>query len=164
MLETAIDGIKAEVLLDATVIDSDGSTISATVTDEDTILDHMRAAFKKISKVNRSAIYGDADRSMKPVFALNTDGYTAYQLAVADAETTTYEGVEKGLFKAFLGMEVVHYAPLADTEMLVTPISNLVLATDDYADSLAIQTEYDKKTNSDNVWGQYKIGFLLQKR
>lgn len=158
-----IDGIKAELVLDSAVINVDGSSVGATLTDETKILDHLRLAYKNLGSDNLNALFGDADREFKPVFALSTAAYQAYQLDVADAETTTYEGIEKGLLKTFLGMEVVHYSPLSDTEMLVTPLSNLVLATDEYSDATAIQAEYDNKTNSDQIWGQFKIGFSYKK-
>ncbi len=123
------------------------------------ILTYMGTAFSSMGASNQAALFGDADRDYKPAYFLGTADYATYLLAVAAAETTTYEGVEKGLLKTYMGLEVLHYAPLATGEMMVTPPENLVIVTDNYNDTLAIQTEYDKKTNSDDIWGQYKIGF-----
>ena len=159
---TNIDGIRAEMLLESTYAAIDGSGVSANLTDKAFILDHLELAYKSISAINFNALFGDADRDYKPAIFLGTAAYAAYQLAIA-AYGVEYTGIEKGLFKTFMGMEVIHYAPLAATELLITPISNLVLTTDDYNDANAIQTEYDKKTNSDNIWGQYMIGFSYKK-
>lgn len=162
-----IDGIQAELAAEivATTFSATNSTIVANggdFTDSTEILSVLKEAYLAVSADNLAAIFGDADREFKPVILLSTKVYQAYQLAIAEYGVE-YEGLEKGLMKTYLGMEVLHYAALGDDEIVITPISNLVLATDDYADADAIQEEYDAKTNSDNVWGQFKIGFSYKK-
>jgi|GEM_PF-2730055 len=162
-----IDGIRAELVLEstyATDILVDGTAVGTThdMTDETEVLTHFRAAYKGISAANKAALFNGADREFKPVIACNTNVYQAYQLAIADYGVE-YAGIEKGLLKTFLGMEVVHYPALADTEIFITPLSNLVLAVDEYSDADAIQAKYDDYTNSDNIWGQYMVGFSYKK-
>ena len=98
-----------------------------------------------------------------PAIFLPVAGYKAFKLATAKFGGVEYAGIEQGLLKTYMGLEVLMYSPLATTEMLVAAPANLVMAADDFNDTLAIQTEYDRKTNSDSIWGQYKIGFSYKK-
>jgi hypothetical protein len=155
-----IVGIKAEALVDADVVDVDGSAIGATLADSAKILDHMKKAYESIPEGLYSRMEGNSDKDYAPVIFLPVAGYKAYKMATASyTNGYNYDPLAKGDLERFMGMEVVMYHPLAATEMLITPPSNLVMATDDVTDKDAIQTEYDKKTNSDNIWGQYKVGF-----
>lgn len=159
-----IDGIKVELLADTTITKVSGAAVGTThtLTNEEEILTHMKAAVKGLSDTNKKALYGGATQEFKPAFFVNYDVYQAYQLAIAEYGQE-YAGIEKGLLKTFLGMEVIPYAPLADNEMMLTVPSNLVIVTDNLSDADAIQAEYDKKTNSDNIWGQFKVGFSYKK-
>ena len=106
-----------------------------------------------------AAVYGDADREFMPTIYLPTASMQAYQIARGDKYTTTPEGIESGVVGNYMGMEVRHFSSLPANTILITPPRNLVMLTDSYNDSLSIQTEYDNKTNSRLVWGQFKLGF-----
>jgi hypothetical protein len=56
-------------------------------------------------------------------------------------------------------MPVVHFASLPADTVIMTPPRNLVMLTDDFADTTAIQNEYEARVNSLYVWGQFKLGF-----
>ena len=155
-----IPGIKSELLADLALGTPTVHEVEFTgATTKTNILERLAAVYQGMGTTNLKAAHGDADVDFKPVFMLGVTDYTFYQLAVAAAETTSYSGVEKGLIKTFLNLEVLLYSPLEAGVILSTPMENLVLSTDDFNDAQALQTEYDKKTNSDNIWGQYKIGF-----
>lgn len=158
-----IDGIRAELILDADVIDVDGSGVSAALTDPADILDHLELAYNSIPDTLYMQLEGQADRDYMPAIFLPVAGYKAFKLATAKYGGVEYAGIEQGLLKTYMGLEVLMYSPLATTEMLVAAPANLVMAADDFNDTLAIQTEYDRKTNSDSIWGQYKIGFSYKK-
>lgn len=106
-----------------------------------------------------AAVYGDADREFRPVYYVSTNVMQAFQLARADKYTDSPEGLDTGVIGTYMGMEVRHFSSLPDNTIIVTPPRNLVMLTDSYNDSLSIQTEYDNKTNSRLVWGQFKLGF-----
>lgn len=131
----------------------------AAATDSDNIYAQLEQAYQTFSTDLLAAVYGDADRDFMPTIYLPTASMQAYQIARGDKYTTTPEGIESGVVGNYMGMEVRHFSSLPANSILITPPRNLVMLTDSYNDSLSIQTEYDNKTNSRLVWGQFKLGF-----
>lgn len=131
----------------------------AAATDSDNIYAQLEQAYQTFSNDLLAAVYGDADRDFMPTIYLPTASMQAYQIARGDKYTTTPEGIESGVVGNYMGMEVRHFSSLPANTILITPPRNLVMLTDSYNDSLSIQTEYDNKTNSRLVWGQFKLGF-----
>lgn len=131
----------------------------AAATDSDNIYAQLEQAYQTFSTDLLAAVYGDADRDFMPTIYLPTASMQAYQIARGDKYTTTPEGIESGVVGNYMGMEVRHFSSLPANTILITPPRNLVMLTDSYNDSLSIQTEYDNKTNSRLVWGQFKLGF-----
>lgn len=131
----------------------------AAATDSDNIYAQLEQAYETFSNDLLAAVYGDADREFMPTIYLPTASMQAYQIARGDKYTTTPEGIESGVVGNYMGMEVRHFSSLPANTILITPPRNLVMLTDSYNDSLSIQTEYDNKTNSRLVWGQFKLGF-----
>ena len=131
----------------------------AAATDSNNIYAQLEQAYQTFSADLLAAVYGDADREFMPTIYLPTASMQAYQIARGDKYTTTPEGIESGVVGNYMGMEVRHFSSLPANTILITPPRNLVMLTDSYNDSLSIQTEYDNKTNSRLVWGQFKLGF-----
>ena len=131
----------------------------AAATDSDNIYAQLEQAYQTFSTDLLAAVYGDADRDFMPTIYLPTASMQAYQIARGDKYTTTPEGIESGVVGNYMVMEVRHFSSLPANTILITPPRNLVMLTDSYNDSLSIQTEYDNKTNSRLVWGQFKLGF-----
>jgi hypothetical protein len=140
---------------DAASVNTD--TISAI--DESNILAALETGYKAMPADVLAAVYGDADRSFLPTIYLGTAAFQAYQLAIADKYTQTPEGIIRGEIPTYLGMPVVHFASLPANTVIMTPPRNLVMLTDDFADTTAIQNEYEARVNSLYVWGQFKLGF-----
>jgi len=124
-----------------------------------TVYAELETVYNAFSADMLAAAYGDADREMKPVFYIGTAAMQAFQLARADKFTTEPIGVDAGVIGTYMGMEVRHFASLPVNTIIATPPRNLVMLTDEYSDTLSIQTEYDAKVNSRLIWGQFKLGF-----
>jgi hypothetical protein len=58
-----------------------------------------------------------------------------------------------------MGFKVEIWSYLADGEIIVCPKANFLLITDDFGDTKAIQTEYEAKTNSEEFFGNFRLGF-----
>ena len=156
VLADASTAIKAEIATDSGVTKPTQGSGSVT---ESNILDFMKTAYKALPQTQLDKLFGNADREYKPAFFFPTASYQAYQLAIANAETTTYDGLKLGLIETFLGMEVYCWSTLADDEMILTNPANMVMLVDDYADIRAIDSEYKKEISSDYLWGQMTYGF-----
>lgn len=158
MVQSATE-IEAELALDSDAIKAvHGLTIS-----ESNILAELLAAYKTMTKVMLSAVYGDADRAYRPAIFLGTTAYQAFEIAIANKYTTTPQGIVNGGVPTYFGMEVIHYSALSDDSVLITSPTNLVMLTDNYADVKAIQNKYEAELNSDKLWGQFMIGFSYYK-
>jgi len=160
ILADAATLIKAEIASDSDV--NKPSQASGNITSS-TVLTHMKAAYAELPALALAQLFGVADREMKPAFFLSLEDYRSYQLAVAAADTTTYDGTALGLIPTFLGMEVIPFASLVTNEMILTPPSNLVMIVDDYTDIKAIQSTYKEELSSDYLWGQFTYGFSYMK-
>lgn len=158
-LELAATALTTEMAADATVLDYD---TNAAITSAN-ILSLMEGAYQTMSAVMLAAVYGDADRQLKPAFFMGTAAIQAYQIAIAGLYTTTAQGVVEGNIPAYYGMEVVHFPSLAAGEFFISAPENIVMLTDDYNDIRAIDMKYESELSSDKIWGQFKLGFSYLK-
>ena len=158
-LELAATTLATELSADATVLDYD---TNAALTSAN-ILEKMEGAYQVMSADMLSAVYGDADRQLKPAFFMGTAAIQAYQIAIAGLYTTTAQGVVEGNIPAYYGMEVIHFSSLAAGEFIISAPENIVMLTDDYSDVRAIDMKYESELSSDKIWGQFKLGFSYLK-
>jgi hypothetical protein len=158
-LELAATALTTEMAADTAVIDHD---TNATLTASN-ILAQMQGAYQKMSANMLAAVYGDADRQLKPAFFLGTAAVQHYQIAIAGLYTTTAQGVVEGNIPAYFGMEIVHFPSLAANEFFISAPENIVMLTDDYNDVRAIDMKYERELSSDKIWGQFKLGFSYLK-
>lgn len=159
-LELAAQEIVAELAADADVIDYDTNVASI---DKSNVLGVLEGAYGAMSELMLAAVYGDADRALKPAFFMGTAAYQAYQLAIADKYTTTPEGIINGNIPSYLGMEIIHFPSMGANEVIVSAPDNIVMLTDDYGDVKAIDMKYEAELSSDKIWGQFKLGFSYLK-
>jgi hypothetical protein len=158
-LELAATALTTEMAADTAVIDHDtNATLSSS-----NILAQMQGAYQKMSANMLAAVYGDADRQLKPAFFLGTAAVQHYQIAIAGLYTTTAQGVVEGNIPAYFGMEIVHFPSLAANEFFISAPENIVMLTDDYNDVRAIDMKYERELSSDKIWGQFKLGFSYLK-
>ena len=158
-LELAATALTTEMAADATVLDYD---TNAAITSAN-ILSLMEGAYATMSATMLAAVYGDADRQLKPAFFMGTAAVQAYQIAIAGLYTTTAQGVVEGNIPAYYGMEVVHFPSLAAGQFFISAPENIVMLTDDYNDVRAIDMKYESELSSDKIWGQFKLGFSYLK-
>lgn len=158
-LELAATALTTEMAADTAVLDYD---TNATLTSAN-ILDKMQGAYQTMSANMLAAVYGDADRQLRPAFFMGTAAVQHYQIAIAGLYTTTAQGVVEGNIPAYYGMEVVHFPSLAADEFFISAPENIVMLTDDYNDVRAIDMKYESELSSDKIWGQFKLGFSYLK-
>ena len=158
-LELAATAITTELAADAAVLDYD---TNAALTSAN-ILAKMQGAYETMSAVMLAAVYGDADRQLKPAFFMGTAAVQAYQIAIAGLYTTTAQGVVEGNIPAYYGMEVIHFPSLAAGEFIISAPENIVMLTDEYNDVRAIDMKWEAELSSDKIWGQFKLGFSYLK-
>lgn len=158
-LELAATTITTELAADTAVLDYDtNAAISSS-----NILSLMEGAYQTMSAVMLAAVYGDADRALKPAFFMGTAAIQAYQIAIAGLYTTTAQGVVEGNIPAYYGMEVIHFPSLAAGEFFISAPENIVMLTDEYNDVRAIDMKWEAELSSDKIWGQFKLGFSYLK-
>jgi Flp pilus assembly protein TadG len=158
-LELAATALATELSADTAVLDYD---TNAALTSAN-ILDKMEGAYQVMSANMLSAVYGDADRQLKPAFFMGTAAVQAYQIAIAGLYTTTAQGVVEGNIPAYYGMEVIHFPSLAAGSFIISAPENIVMLTDNYNDVRAIDMKYESELSSDKIWGQFKLGFSYLK-
>lgn len=158
-LELAATALTTELAADTAVLDYD---TNATLTSAN-ILDKMKGAYQAMSANMLAAVYGDADRQLKPAFFMGTAAVQHYQIAIAGLYTTTAQGVVEGNIPAYFGMEVIHFPSLAANEFFISAPENIVMLTDNYNDVRAIDMKYEAELSSDKIWGQFKLGFSYLK-
>jgi Flp pilus assembly protein TadG len=158
-LELAATALATELSADTAVLDYD---TNAALTSAN-ILEKMEGAYQVMSANMLSAVYGDADRQLKPAFFMGTAAVQAYQIAIAGLYTTTAQGVVEGNIPAYYGMEVIHFPSLAAGSFIISAPENIVMLTDNYNDVRAIDMKYESELSSDKIWGQFKLGFSYLK-
>jgi len=158
-LELAATSLTTELAADTAVLDYD---TNAALTSAN-ILDKMKGAYQAMSANMLAAVYGDADRQLKPAFFMGTAAVQHYQIAIAGLYTTTAQGVVEGNIPAYFGMEIIHFPSLAANEFFISAPENIVMLTDDYNDVRAIDMKYESELSSDKIWGQFKLGFSYLK-
>jgi len=159
-LELAGSGLATEMAADAAVLDY--ATGQATISSSN-ILAAMQGGYETMSAVMLAAVYGDADRDLKPAFFMGTAAIQAYQIAMAGLYTTTAQGVIEGNIPAYYGMEVIHFPSLAANTFFISAPENLLMLTDEYNDVRAIDMKWEAELSSDKIWGQFKLGFSYLK-
>ena len=159
-LELAGTGLATEMAADAAVLDY--ATGQATISSSN-ILAAMQGGYETMSAVMLAAVYGDADRDLKPAFFMGTAAIQAYQIAMAGLYTTTAQGVIEGNIPAYYGMEVIHFPSLAANTFFISAPENLLMLTDEYNDVRAIDMKWEAELSSDKIWGQFKLGFSYLK-
>lgn len=159
VLEVAATELRAEIVADSDVNDATHTGVLSKAN----ILAAMEAAYNKLPAAQIESLFGVTDREYKPAFFMNANSYRFYQLAIAAAETTTYDGTKLGLIETYLGMEVHLFATLPDNEMILTTPDNLVMLVDDYSDIDAIQSKYMDELSTDYLWGVFTVGFSYKK-
>lgn len=158
-LELAATALTTELAADAAVIDY---AVGGAITSSN-ILAKMEGAYASMSNLMLTAVYGDADRQLKPAFFLGTAAVQAYQIAIAGLYTTTAQGVVEGNIPAYYGMEVIHFPSLPANQMIISAPENIVMLTDQYNDVRAIDMKWEAELSSDKIWGQFKLGFSYLK-
>lgn len=158
-LELAATSLTTELAADTAVLDYDTNAALTAAN----ILDKMQGAYQTMSATMLAAVYGDADRQLKPAFFMGTAAVQHYQIAIAGLYTTTAQGVVEGNIPAYYGMEVIHFPSLAANEFFISAPENIVMLTDDYNDVRAIDMKYESELSSDKIWGQFKLGFSYLK-
>ena len=158
-LELAATALATELSADTAVLDYD---TNAALTSAN-ILEKMEGAYQVMSANMLSAVYGDADRQLKPAFFMGTAAVQAYQISIAGLYTTTAQGVVEGNIPAYYGMEVIHFPSLAAGSFIISAPENIVMLTDNYNDVRAIDMKYESELSSDKIWGQFKLGFSYLK-
>jgi hypothetical protein len=158
-LELAATTLATEMGADATVLDYDTNAAVSSAN----VLSLMEGAYQTMSDVMLAAVYGDADRALKPAFFMGTAAVQAYQIAIAGLYTTTAQGVVEGNIPAYYGMEVVHFPSMAAGEFFISAPENVVMLTDEYNDVRAIDMKWEAELSSDKIWGQFKLGFSYLK-
>lgn len=140
-------------------IKADTNIVKYKFTAGEAILSKLEAMYKMFTAEMLDSLMGETDKDFKPVILMNSKTMQDYQLAVAAADKIGYAGLEAGRIPNWMAMEVVNYNQLANGEIIITNPANLLLITDDYGDTAAIQSEYQKKANSDEFYGNFKLGF-----
>lgn len=123
------------------------------------ILPQLEAAYKAFSKDMLDSFMGQTDKDFRPVILMNSKTIQKYQLEMAAKYTTTPQGIVAGEIPQWMSFELVNFNQMGDDEFIFTPLANLLLITDEYGDVNAIKAEFDNKKNSDEFFGNFKLGF-----
>lgn len=156
-----LNGAKAMTLASAEImaeIKAD-SQVNKVTTSKTSVLEILDDMYKAIPQDLLDILYGEADRDIKPVIFMNSNMIRDYQMEVAKKDVISYNGISKGEIPTYMGMEIVNFSTLPDGAIIIAQPNNLLLVCDDFGDVKSIQTEYDKKKNSDEWFGSFKIGF-----
>lgn len=132
-------------------------TISAVTSS--TILDNLEAGYLAMEGDLLDAMHGAADREYMPTIYMNAKAVQAYQIAIAGLYTQSPQGIEEGRIPPYFGMNIQLFSSLPDDHIIITYPANLVMLTDDYNDTNAIDSEYVRKTHSLHLFGAFKLGF-----
>jgi len=136
------------------------NTIAAVSLTKANILDTMEAMYEKAPEVLLDAFEGNSTEVVRPVWMLGTEAYKLYRLATKELNLA-FDRADQSAFPAppFLGVEVVRYPKMEAGVIILAQPSNFVLLTDDMNDPNQINMEYEWRTNSLDVGGQFKLGF-----
>lgn len=152
LMNRAHNEIVAEITSDNTVTKVDN-------TPDEAILATLEKVYRAMPKILLEMLLGDADEDYKPTLYMNANMIRDYQFAVAAKDSISYNGISKGEVPNYMGVPIECFNTLADGEILLCQPANLLLITDDFGDTKAIQSEYSKKKNTDEWFGNFKIGF-----
>jgi hypothetical protein len=165
-MDLAYNEIKAACVAGTTnQANGQGVTIvstSASITDAN-ILDTLETMYKAFSQDMIDSYMSQTDEEYKPVIYMNARMIQYYQIAMSKKYTTTPVGIIEGAIPGWMGFKVECWHNLADGEILITPPANMLIITDDFGDSKAIQTEYDTLTSTDQFFGKFMLGFDIRR-
>ena len=124
------------------------------------VLDALETGYDTMSDSLLEASYGDADREYAPIILMGSAAIRSYNQAVAGQINSYDVSLQaSGNMLPYFGMEVVHYPSLGANRVWICNPTNLVFLTDGIGDDQAINSEYEAKTNTLNVWAQFRAGF-----
>ena len=127
------------------------------------ILSQLEKMYSAFSDDMINSYMAQTDEEYKPVIYMNARTIQAYQFAMAEKYTTTPVGIIEGQIPGWMGFKVECWSYLKDGEILITPPANMLLITDDFGDVKAIQSEYEPLKNTDQFYGQFRIGFDIRR-
>lgn len=137
---------------------SDEKVTKATTT-AGTVIGTLEEMYLAIPDMMLQGMYGETDRDIKPVIFLSPIDMRKYKLEIAARYNTVYDGTAEGKTMPFMGLEVACFNQLQTGEIIIAQPNNLLLVTDDFGDVNSINYEWDKLKNSDQFFGQFKLGF-----
>lgn len=125
-----------------------------------TILDKMEELYTAAPEVLVEAMLGSATDTYRPVYMMNANMVRLYKLATKDLNVS-FDREDQTTFPTptFLGLDIVLFPKLADNTIILAEPTNFVMLVDDMDDPSAIMSEYTPKTNSLDVWGQFRVGY-----
>ena len=139
---------------------ADVNTIAAVAITKTNILATMESMYDAMPEVLLDAVEGDSTEVIRPVYMLGAAAYKAYRLATKDLNLS-FDRDDQSRFPAppFLDIQVVRYPKLEAGVIILGRPTNFVMLTDDLSDPNQINQEYEWRTNSLDVGGQFKLGF-----
>jgi hypothetical protein len=152
----AADQITAELTGDSDVIDV--ALSSSALLDPTTVIAELEKVYLGASTDLKKAIQGGMIEGYVPELYVSANVLAAFSVAYSKAFTTIY-GEGERVYPKLHGMNVVAWDGLADNEVIMAQPSNLWLITDDFNDIKAIDSEYERKVNTDRFWGQMLLNF-----
>ena len=148
--------ITTELAADADVIDV--TLVAANLLDPTKVIAELEKVYLGASTELKRAIQGGMVEGFAPKLYVSASVMAAFSVAYSKAFTTVY-GEGERVYPRLHGMEVRVWDGLLDTQVVMAQPSNLWLITDDFNDIRAIDMEYEKKVNTDRIWGQMLLNF-----
>ena len=148
--------ITTELAADADVIDV--TLVAANLLDPTTVIAELEKVYLGASTELKRAIQGGMVEGFAPKLYVSASVMAAFSVAYSKSFTTVY-GEGERVYPRLHGMEVRVWDGLLDTQVVMAQPSNLWLITDDFNDIRAIDMEYEKKVNTDRIWGQMLLNF-----
>jgi hypothetical protein len=161
MMEQSYSELKTKILArkDSKVVGEATTCLSFTALTKDNILAKLEEAYKAFPDALLNTYMSQTDKDYAPTIYMNARTIQLYQLAMAEKYTTTPVGIIEGQIPSWMGFRVEIWSYLQDGEFVVCPPENFLIVTDDYGDVKAIQTEYEPKKNTEEFYGNFRIGF-----
>jgi hypothetical protein len=161
MMEVSYSELKGKITSRATstVVGEKTTLVAFKTLTVDNILDQLETAYKAFPDALLNTYMSQTDKDYAPTIYMNARTIQLYQLAMAKKYTTTPVGVIEGQIPSWMGFKVEIWSYLQDGEFVICPPENFLIVTDDYGDVKAIQTEYEPKKNTEEFYGNFRIGF-----
>jgi hypothetical protein len=160
-METAYNELKAKInsASNSKNVGEKTTLVSFSAVTKANILTKLEAMYQAFPTELLNTYMNQTDKDYAPTIYMNARTIQLYQLAMAEKYTTTPVGIIEGQIPSWMGFKVEIWSYLADGEIVVSPKANFLLITDDFGDTKAIQTEYEAKTNSEEFFGNFRLGF-----